>query len=212
MKVALVGIVCFVVLAVHIWLLFFHRYKMGTKNSDQPKDRYFSKWGMRISFMFQVVYAFLLIGRRVLLEAGLWSSLDIGIFRASLDLLPISNLDIFLVLGSLFFAAGVAVRVWAVKTLGQFFTFEIGIRGEHHIIDSGPYAWVRHPSYTGYFFMLLGTGFILGSWMYIMIVPLGALTFFAVRIPHEEAMLKAHFGQKYLEYSKSTKKIIPYII
>lgn len=49
------------------------------------------------------------------------------------------------------------------KTLGPFFTFEITIRPKHHLITGGPYAWVRHPSYTGVYLTLLGASLALWS-------------------------------------------------
>ena len=49
------------------------------------------------------------------------------------------------------------------KTLGPFFTFEITIRPKHHLITGGPYAWVRHPSYTGVYLTLFGASLALWS-------------------------------------------------
>ena len=34
----------------------------------------------------------------------------------------------------------------------------------HRVIDSGPYAWVRHPMYSGSLLFLVGTSLLLGSW------------------------------------------------
>ncbi|CAF4350854.1 unnamed protein product, partial [Rotaria sordida] len=34
-----------------------------------------------------------------------------------------------------------------IGTLGAFFTFELTIRSTHKLIKTGPYAYVRHPSY-----------------------------------------------------------------
>jgi protein-S-isoprenylcysteine O-methyltransferase Ste14 len=44
--------------------------------------------------------------------------------------------------------------------LGTLFTFEISIQSSHSLITSGPYAWVRHPSYTGVYLTLLSSSFL----------------------------------------------------
>lgn len=33
--------------------------------------------------------------------------------------------------------------------MGDMFTFEIKVQNEHRLVTWGPYAYVRHPSYTG---------------------------------------------------------------
>lgn len=44
-------------------------------------------------------------------------------------------------------------RLWAMKTLGEFFTFEVVIRKNHQLITTGPYKYLMHPSYTGITFI-----------------------------------------------------------
>jgi len=53
------------------------------------------------------------------------------------------------VLGAAFVLLGIAVRQWAARTLGRFFTQSVMIREGHRVITSGPYRFVRHPGYTG---------------------------------------------------------------
>lgn len=45
--------------------------------------------------------------------------------------------------------AGAGIRLLCFKTLGDLFTFEVTIRSNHRLVDTGPYSIVRHPSYTG---------------------------------------------------------------
>ncbi len=44
---------------------------------------------------------------------------------------------------------GLGLRWWSQNELGRLFTFEVGIRKGHKLVQSGPYAMLRHPSYTG---------------------------------------------------------------
>jgi protein-S-isoprenylcysteine O-methyltransferase Ste14 len=80
----------------------------------------------------------------------------------------------------------------------------------HQVINTGPYALIRHPMYAGFFIMFLGIPISLGS--VISILP-AILMIIAVLIRirwEEDLLLKELDG--YLEYAKQVKyKIIPRI-
>ncbi|KAF9084238.1 hypothetical protein BGX29_008581 [Mortierella sp. GBA35] len=44
---------------------------------------------------------------------------------------------------------GYALRKWSFVTLDRFFTYQLTIRTGHKLVQSGPYTYLRHPSYTG---------------------------------------------------------------
>ncbi|SDR86895.1 methyltransferase family protein [Bradyrhizobium canariense] len=60
----------------------------------------------------------------------------------------------------------------------------------HHVVSSGPYAWVRHPMYTGAILFVVGIPLLLGSWWGLLLSPLFAVLF-AVRAGIEERTLIA---------------------
>lgn len=60
--------------------------------------------------------------------------------------------------------AGIALRRWSVATLGRFFTTTVEIQPDHQVIETGPYALVRHPSYLGGLLSVVGIGLGLGDW------------------------------------------------
>ncbi len=119
---------------------------------------------------------------------------------------------------------GAILRLLSFRSLGTLFTFEVAITEEHRLITSGPYAYTRHPSYTGVVFLLLGVQFIhfgLGGyvstcdivstpagfliyvwWFCLFFVPLSLLR----RCDVEDAQLHRHFGDAWLRY----KKEVPY--
>jgi protein-S-isoprenylcysteine O-methyltransferase Ste14 len=104
---------------------------------------------------------------------------------------------------------GVALRTWAILTLGRLFKFVVVIQDEHHVVDSGPYRFVRHPSYSGGLLALVGVGIALGSWLSILTavgVPLLAIL---IRIAVEEARLTRDLGDDYCRYAGHTKRLIP---
>ena len=109
------------------------------------------------------------------------------------------------------FGLGTAFRWWAITHLGQFFTVDITVRGDHKVIDDGPYRLVRHPSYTGLLVQFAGWALALNSVLAlpVVVVPI----FFALvhRIRNEEAALSGALGEQYITYSQRTKRLIPWV-
>ena len=60
----------------------------------------------------------------------------------------------------------------------------------HQVISSGPYAWVRHPMYSGIMLFFFGVPLLVGSWWGLLIAPLFAVLF-VVRAGIEERALVA---------------------
>ncbi|TFG17114.1 MAG: isoprenylcysteine carboxylmethyltransferase family protein [Promethearchaeota archaeon] len=80
----------------------------------------------------------------------------------------------------------------------------------HKVIDTGTYAIVRHPMYTGFSIMGFGLALGLGSW-WTLILAISAFGLLALRITFEEKMLSEEL-EGYLEYKKKVKyKLIPKI-
>jgi len=53
---------------------------------------------------------------------------------------------------------GVALRQWAIATLGRFFVGKVLVQPDQQVITAGPYRWLRHPSYTGFWLEMVGIG------------------------------------------------------
>ncbi len=54
--------------------------------------------------------------------------------------------------------AGAVLLSWSSVLLGRFMIHEAAVREDHALIGNGPYRFVRHPVYTGYLALLLGSG------------------------------------------------------
>ncbi|QHO78083.1 isoprenylcysteine carboxyl methyltransferase [Bradyrhizobium sp. CCBAU 051011] len=59
---------------------------------------------------------------------------------------------------------------------------------QHHVVSSGPYAFVRHPMYSGIMLFFVGVPLLLGSWWGVAIAPVFAVLF-AIRARIEERAL-----------------------
>jgi protein-S-isoprenylcysteine O-methyltransferase Ste14 len=60
----------------------------------------------------------------------------------------------------------------------------------HRVISTGPYAWVRHPMYSGTVLFFVGAPLLLGSWWGVAMAPL-FVVLFAIRAGIEERALIA---------------------
>ena len=60
------------------------------------------------------------------------------------------------VLGAILMLMGTWIRLMAFGLLGRFFRFEASIQKDHELLVSGPYAVIRHPSYTGAITIFIG--------------------------------------------------------
>jgi protein-S-isoprenylcysteine O-methyltransferase Ste14 len=113
------------------------------------------------------------------------------------------------VLGTVIALAGIALRTWAVKTLGRYFQREVVIEAGQQIVRSGPYRWVRHPAYSGNLLALFGFGVAVGSWVGAVLGTLIALLAHLPRITVEERALGGAFGESYARYARTTARLVP---
>jgi protein-S-isoprenylcysteine O-methyltransferase len=113
--------------------------------------------------------------------------------------------------GLCLFVLGLALRWYSIFHLGRFFTTNVAIAKDHHLIESGPYHFLRHPSYSGNFLAVLGFTLSFTNWasFLIIFVPCIVVTMWRIRI--EEQALVAAFGEAYTSYMRRTKRLIPLI-
>jgi methyltransferase len=90
------------------------------------------------------------------------------------------------------FAAGKALKWWAILTLGPFWTFRVIIVPGASLVASGPYRILRHPNYVGVVGELIGIALVTGAWV---TGPLAAVAFGLLmlkRIQVEERALEEY--------------------
>lgn len=114
-------------------------------------------------------------------------------------------------LGSLFIIGGVFIRVWAIQTLGKYFTATVQISDDHQLVKNGPYQIVRHPSYLGAYMVFIGSSILLEAWLGGLIAAIIMIYVYHLRITAEEETLVKAFGKKYLDYRTNTQRLIPYL-
>ena len=181
---------------------------------------------------FGVTAAVWVIGERILslrdLRSGAWKSRQdagsyfsatagiVGGFAAGLVLALHQTLGLpapvlWVVAGLTVAWAGMLLRLWAVLTLGRLFTTTVVVRQEQAVVTSGPYKFVRHPSYLGVMILLGGFGLALGdlaSASVMVVLPALGLMW---RIRVEEAALRMGLGDSYIEYCRGRARLVPWI-
>jgi protein-S-isoprenylcysteine O-methyltransferase Ste14 len=116
-----------------------------------------------------------------------------------------------LALGVAMVLAGVALRAWAIITLGRWFRREVTIEPGQELVRRGPYRWLRHPSYTGILLYCAGLGLAFGSWVGAAVGVLIVLAGTLPRIRVEESALERAFGADYADYASSTARLVPHV-
>jgi protein-S-isoprenylcysteine O-methyltransferase Ste14 len=106
---------------------------------------------------------------------------------------------------------GLLITLWARATLGSNWSGTVTFKENHELITSGPYAFVRHPIYTGLLTMLLGTVIISGHAFGFAILALGTLMLWLKSLD-EERMMTKHFPDAYPPYKRRVRAIIPFIL
>lgn len=115
----------------------------------------------------------------------------------------------FLATGAALVVTGIALRVWSIRTLGRYFTYRVMTTQDQPVITSGPYRFVRHPSYSALLLSCLGAGVAtanLVSMIVAVTIPAMGLT---VRMRVEERTLGATLGEEYRAFAATRKRIIP---
>ncbi len=115
----------------------------------------------------------------------------------------------FIETGAALFVAGLVLRWYAILYLGRFFTVNVAIATDHRLIDTGPYRYIRHPSYTGGLMAFVGLGLCLGNWGSLAVLVVPVVPAFSWRIRVEEAALTRALGDAYRGYMRRTKRLIP---
>ncbi len=107
--------------------------------------------------------------------------------------------------------AGIVLRGWAIVTLGRLFTMNVAIREGHELIETGPYRWLRHPSYAGALLAFLGFAFGLGDALALAVLLVPTAVAMVYRIHVEERALRETFGARWNAYAATRPRLVPFV-
>ena len=143
----------------------------------------------------------------------IWAVIVFSFFAAGWAAMPGADMQfshqVLRLAGLVLIVVGLVVRIAAIVTLGRSFSANVAIRSTQTVMRKGLYRVVRHPSYLGMEIIFLAAGVHMHNWAslaVIFVLPTAAVLY---RIHVEEAALVGAFGEEYVEYMRSTKRLIP---
>lgn len=135
-----------------------------------------------------------------------------GLFRLGvLEERFVPKTPLWTVAGIVITYAGIGLAIWARMILGKNWSSSVTIKQDHSLILTGPYAFVRHPIYSGILLALLGSAVIVGRIRILIFVPI-LLIGFLIKSRKEERFMTEKFGRQYEEYRQHTKALIPFLL
>jgi len=112
------------------------------------------------------------------------------------------------VLGVALCALGVGIAIWARAHLGRNWGMPMSRKESPKLVMTGPYAWVRHPIYSGILLAMLGS--TIGATVF-WILPLVLFgTYFVYSARREEQFMMSQFPEQYPAYIKRSHMLLPW--
>ena len=139
------------------------------------------------------------------ISIGYWLSFIIAATKIG----RIYHWNTFFVIGSVLAVTGLIIRLTSILQLKQQFTYTVTRIENHELIETGLYKIIRHPGYLGQLIIFLGISTCLSNWLSILLMIIPVFLGYLNRMNIEEKFMVENMGQKYLDYQKRTKRLIP---
>ena len=132
----------------------------------------------------------------VLYPSAFLAMIGEGIWRAVHDPPAPTGAPNWIVSGVLLFLVSKALKYWAIRTLGERWTFRVFIVPDLPLVTTGPYRYVAHPNYVAVMGELVGTAMMCGAPIagVVGVVSFGAVLWMRVRF--ESGVLKRVAGRE----------------
>jgi protein-S-isoprenylcysteine O-methyltransferase Ste14 len=163
----------------------------------QPDNREISKSGDKGSIWVLTI----------LITLGYWLSFMVAATKMG----RIYYWNTLFLIGSALTLTGLIIRVTSILQLKHHFTYTVTNVKNHELIETGLYRIIRHPGYLGQLIIFLGISTCLSNWLSILLMIIPVLPGYLIRINVEEKFMAEQLGQKYLDYRKRTKRLIPLV-
>jgi protein-S-isoprenylcysteine O-methyltransferase Ste14 len=106
-------------------------------------------------------------------------------------------------------AAGLGFSAWARLHIGANWSGTVTLKDSHQLVRSGPYAWVRHPIYTGLLLALLGSAVARNEWRSLIGFAL-VLASLMRKLRIEERWMREMFAEQYASYAREVPALVPW--
>jgi len=114
------------------------------------------------------------------------------------------------ILGLFLWGAGGLLVIWSGRALGRFMTIRIAVAADHELVQAGPYARIRHPTYAGLMFLTVGLTLLFLS-VVLLAVSAATIAIAHYRAVKEERLLASPqgLGEAYRAYMERTGRFLP---
>ena len=109
--------------------------------------------------------------------------------------------------GVLLCLAGLGLLLWSLVSFGRSFRIGIDTEQPDRLITEGVFAFSRNPIYTAFACILLGQFLVFPNWL-LLVFLLGGVWLFHRQVLREEAYLKEHYGEEYLQYCRRVRRYV----
>ena len=117
--------------------------------------------------------------------------------------------DAVRMIGLLLSVLGVGLSLWSIVTLGRHYDLVLELHAGHQLIRGGPFAWVRHPVYTGLALHFIGACLATGNMLLTVGTLFVTIPAFVARARAEERLLREQFGADYDRYVDEVPMLVP---
>lgn len=111
--------------------------------------------------------------------------------------------------GQLLFLAGLGLVVWSGVALGRSLTAHPEPTAKSELRTTGPYAFARHPIYSGLISLAVGAAFAGASWLHVTAAVALVVTLTA-KSRFEESLLVERYGENYVSYARTVGRFVPW--
>jgi protein-S-isoprenylcysteine O-methyltransferase Ste14 len=191
-------------------------HKSEMRINRMAKDGFLKRHGIvrnaiKKDLLYFAIPALLVFSAGLIVSALNWIN---GVVPAPDDLYNQSgervSLSILNIVGLLLFIIGFSIELAGQITLRRSYSSTLVIKDDHQLVTHGIYRFIRHPMYLGVIMVAVGIAaysLSLGG----IVIMLALVPIFLIRIKIEEKLLTDEFGDSYLSYKKSTRKLIPFL-
>ena len=180
------------------WLVVFGYWAWSARGVKRPA----AQESLLIRFF---MYVLPFVAALVLLGPGQWFDRSWLRGQLLLDTAPVAAVGMGVGM------CGAALCVWSRLVLGRNWSASVQLKQDHELIQSGPYRHVRHPIYTGFLLLFLGSAIMIGEWRGVVSVAIVFVSFWR-KLRREERWLGEHFGPAYQAYRLRTKALLPALL
>lgn len=178
------------------WRIYWHITEVHTENEQPVRKETLSLWHKKRISMHLTLLAFGVVGVQLL-------GVRFFDMPQTSSVLQISGFFLALI--------GIIVACMGRYALGTNWArcYDYQVKQHQQLVTHGIYKYIRHPVYSGILLFFIGSELVVQSWLIIVYIFLILLA--NRQAVWEETLLIEHFGDRYRNYMKHTKRFIPYI-